>query len=362
MEFTRISTIRLGKIGLYIGLYKLCTWGLIWVLALSAVACSQSSETISEREMKSSSSELTVYSGRSESLVGPLIEQFSDVTGIDVAVKYGKTAGIAATLLEEGKNSPADVFFAQDSGALRAVSDLLTPLNGDILERVPQWAQGSTGLWVGISGRARTVVYNTDELTEEDLPDDLKGFTDPKWKGRIGWAPTNSSFQTMVTGMRSLWGEEETKKWLQGIQANEPTVYPKNTPQVAAAAAGEISVGLVNHYYLFRFLAEEGEDFAARNYHPRNGGPGSTIMVAGAGILETAKNHENAESFLKFMLGKVAQQYFTVQTFEYPLVESVKTQHVLVPLEEITNPGLMPEDFEDMKGTQAILQEIGILP
>ena len=348
------------------GFYKWLTWGLILVLALAAVGCRQNSESMPNRDMTSSSGaqsrELTVYSGRSESLVGPVIEEFSDVTGIEVKVKYGKTAQIAATLLEEGSNSPADIFFAQDPGALSAVSELLTPLSGDILERVPQWAQGSNGSWVGISGRARTVVYNTDELTEEGLPDDLKGFTDPKWKGRIGWAPTNSSFQTMVTGMRSVWGEEETKNWLGGIQANEPLVYPKNTPQVAAAAAGEISVGLVNHYYLFRFLAEEGEGFAARNYHPRKGGPGSTIMVAGAGILETAKNQNNAEIFLKFMLGKMGQQYFTGQTFEYPLVEGVKTHHVLVPLEEINNPGLMPEDFEDMKGTQALLQEIGILP
>ena len=348
---------RLGQVGLH----KWFAWSLILILALSLMACSQTPDTASDVKGETADV-LTVYSGRSESLVGPVIEQFSDVTGVEVEVKYGKTAEMAATLLEEGSNSPADIFFAQDPGALSAVSGLLNPISNDILARVPEWAQGVDGSWVGISGRARTVVYNTDELTEEDLPDDLRGFTDPKWKGKIGWAPTNSSFQTMVTGMRSVWGEEETKLWLQGIQDNEPIVYPKNTPQVAAAAAGEISVGLVNHYYLFRFLAEEGEDFTARNYHPRNGGPGSTIMVAGAGILKTSDNEDNAEKFLKFMLGKVGQQYFTGQTFEYPLVDGVKTQHVLVPLAEINNPGLMPEDFEDMVGTQSLLQEIGILP
>ena len=357
MDRTKSVTNRLGQIRLQ----NWFSWGLILTLTLSIMACGQGAETVSEVNAKDSES-LTVYSGRSESLVGPVIEQFSDVTGIEVEVKYGKTAEMAATILEEGSNSPADIFFAQDPGALSAVSELLTPLSNDILVRVPAWAQGSDGSWVGISGRARTVVYNTSELTEEDLPDDLRGFTNPKWKGKIGWAPTNSSFQTMVTGMRSVWGEEETKTWLQGMQDNEPIVYPKNTPQVAAAAAGEISVGLVNHYYLFRFLAEEGEDFGARNYHPRNGGPGSTIMVAGAGVLKTSDNDENAEKFLKFMLGKVGQQYFTGQTFEYPLVEGVKTQHVLVPLNEINNPGLMPADFEDMEGTQRLLQEIGILP
>ena len=144
---------------------------------------------------------------------------------------------------------------------------------------------------------------------------------DPAWKGRIGWAPTNSSFQTMITGMRSLWGEDKTREWLKGIQDNEPLVYPKNTPQVAAVAAGEIDVGLVNHYYLFRFLAEEGEDFNARNYHLREQGPGSLVMVAGAGIIDSSENKENAEKFLQFMLSKLGQQYFTGQTFEYPLIE-----------------------------------------
>ena len=136
---------------------------------------------------------------------------------------------------------------------------------------------------------------------------------------RLG--PSNGSFQAMVTAMREMWGEDKTREWLLGIQANSPKVYPKNTPQVAAAAAGEIDVGLVNHYYLHRFIQEDGEDFPARNYHPRDGGPGSLVLVAGAGILETAENRDNAERFLKFMLSKVGQQYFAGQTFEYPLVE-----------------------------------------
>ena len=215
---------------------------------------------------------------------------------------------------------------------------------------------------MGISGRARTVVYSTERLNEADLPDDLFGFTDPKWKGRIGWAPTNASFQTMVSGMRVLWGEDKTRLWLEGIQANEPRVYPKNTPQVAAVAAGEIDVGLVNHYYLFRFLAEEGEDFPARNYHPRAGGPGAMIMVAGAGILATAENTENAQRFLEFMLASPGQQYFTSQTFEYPLVDGVKTHLSLVSLEEINNPGIPVVDLPDLEGTQDLLRKSGVIP
>ncbi len=305
---------------------------------------------------------LTIYSGRSEALVGPIIQQFRSATGFDVKVKYAGTSQLAATLLEEGGNSPADVFFAQDPGGLGAVEDMLATLPEHILGQVPVWARSPEGKWVGISGRARTVVYNTERLTEDDLPVDMFGFVDPKWNGRIGWAPTNASFQTMVSGMRALWGEEKTRLWLEGVQANEPKVYPKNTPQVAAVAAGEIDVGFVNHYYLFRFLAEEGEDFPARNYHPTGGGPGAMIMVAGAGILSTSENQENAEKFLQFMLSQVGQQYFTGQTFEYPLVEGVKTHRILVPFDEINNPSIPLHDLADLEGTQTLLSETGILP
>ncbi|MCY4624988.1 MAG: iron ABC transporter substrate-binding protein [Chloroflexi bacterium] len=305
---------------------------------------------------------LTVYSGRSESLVAPIIEQFADATGIDVNVRYAGTAAIAATLLEEGDNSPADVFFAQDPGGLGAVEDRLDPLPQSVLDLAPEWARSPDGRWVGTSGRARTLVYNTETLTESDLPDDIRGLTDPKWRGRIGWAPTNGSFQAMVTAMRSRWGEDATREWLEGVQANEATVYPKNTPQVAAAAAGEIDVGLVNHYYLHRFLTEEGDSFMARNYHPRGGGPGALVMVAGVGILSTSENKENAQRFIEFMLSLAAQQYFASQTYEYPLVEGVKTQRGLTPIEEINNPLVTPKEMADLEGTQALLREVGITP
>ena len=190
-------------------------------------------------------------------------------------IKYAGTAALAATLLEEGGNSPADVFYAQDPGGLAAVSHLMVELPGDITGMPPEWARSANGRWVGITGRARVVVYSTDKLTEDDLPDDLWGFTEPRWKGRVGWAPTNGSFQAMLTALRVGWGEERTEQWLRAMIDNDVQVYPKNTPQVAAAAAGEIDVGLVNHYYLYRFIAEEGEDFAARNAQPAWGRPRS---------------------------------------------------------------------------------------
>ena len=305
---------------------------------------------------------LTVYSGRSETLVGPLIDRFKEDTGIDVSVKYAGTPQLAATLLEEGDNTPADVFFAQDPGGLGAVAGMLSPLEEDVLTKVPQWAVSSDGVWVGISGRARTVVYNTDTLTPDDLPDDLKGFTDPKWKGRLGWAPTNASFQTMVTAMRSMWGDQRTVQWLENIQANDPKVYPKNTPIVSAAASGEIDVGLVNHYYLHRFLAEQGDSFSARNYHTPAGGPGAIVMVSGVGILEESDNKDNAQQFIDYLLSDISQKYFVEETYEYPLASGIPVAEGVSPLSEINNPDLSSSALSDLEGTQALLREAGIIP
>ena len=343
---------------------------LLLMVSLTAVGCASETpaqvetptQTAVAAETPPESGSLVVYSGRSESLVGPLIDQFRQASGLEVSVKYGSTSEIAATLLEEGANSPADVFFAQDPGGLGAVVHMLDRLPEDIGGLVPSWARSPEGKWVGISGRARVVVYNKNAVGEDELPATLVGFTDPKWKGRIGWPPGNGSFQAMVTAMRVQWGEEKTREWLEGIQANEPKVYPKNTPTVAAAAAGEIDVGLVNHYYLYRFIQEDGEGFGARNYYLDGSGPGSIVLVAGAGVLNTAKNPDNAARFLRFMLSKVAQQYFASQTYEYPLVDGVNTHRILRPLDKLKTPDIDMASLADLKGTQRMLREVGIIP
>ncbi len=335
------------------------------VVALAACASSETENPPAAQNsaISNSAGELVVYSGRSESLVGPIIEQFADATGIEVSVKYGSTSEMAATILEEGDNSPADVFFAQDPGGLGAVAKAgrFADIPQDILDMAPAWARSPESKWVGISGRARVLAYNTNGLTEADLPGDVFDLIDPKWKGRIGWAPGNGSFQAMVTAMRVMWGEDRTRQWLEGMKANEPKLFDGNSPQVQAAASGEIDLGLVNHYYLYRFLQEEGEGFPARNYHPSAGGPGSLVMVAGAGILSTAENRENAERFLRFMLSKVAQQYFAGQTFEYPLVEGVNTNRLLTPIDQINRPDIDMAALDDLEGTQRLLREVGIL-
>ncbi|MDQ3362892.1 MAG: iron ABC transporter substrate-binding protein [Actinomycetota bacterium] len=320
-------------------------------------------ETTQAEELKPGEGSLVVYSGRSEELVGPIFEQFEEESGVDVQVRYGDTAELAATILEEGPNSPADLFFAQDPGALGALSDagLFAELPVGILERVEGRFRSPDNLWVGTSGRARVVAYNTDELKEGDLPNSILDFTDPKWEGRIGWAPTNGSFQAFVTALRNIEGEETTREWLQGIEDNNPFVYPDNSSALEGVASGEVDVAFVNHYYLLRAREEQGEDPPVENYYLRNGDPGALVLVSGAGVLNTAENPKAAEDFLRYALSDETQQYFAESDFEYPLVKGVKTADGVVPLSEIESPDVDLSNLDDLEGTLELLRETGAL-
>ena len=322
---------------------------------------------IVEKEVEKEEKTLVIYSGRSESLVGPIIEEFSVLTGIPVETKYGKTPEMVSLLETEGSKTPADVFYAQDPGGLGSVSAMLAPMSREVCDLIPAWAVAPRDAadqcsWIGITGRARVLVYNPDVLSEADLPTSMEDLTDPKWKGKLGWAPTNGSFQAMITGMRIYWGEEKTEAWLDGIMANEPIVYPKNTPQVQAAADQEIQLGMVNHYYLHRFIAKEGENFKARNHYLNNGDAGSVVLVSGAGILEAADNKGNAERFMTFMTSKIAQQYFATQVHEYPLVtEGVSPNRMLQDMESLSKPDIDISQLGDLEATQALLMKVGAL-
>lgn len=313
-------------------------------------------------EEPAAEADLVIYSGRNEDLVGPLIEQFEEESGIDVEVRYGDTAEMAAQILEEGDNSPADVFFGQDAGALGALSNegRLVELGEDQLALVDEALRDDEGHWVGTSARARVVVYNNEELSESDLPDSILDFTDPAWKGRIGWAPTNGSFQAFVTALRVVEGEDGARAWLEGIDANDPEVFDGNIPIVEAVAAGELSVGFVNHYYLHQFLADD-PDYTASNKVYTDDGAGSLVNVAGVGILDTAEHTGPAADFVDFLLGEEAQRYFADETFEIPIADGVEPHEGVPTLEELGIGAVDLDELDDLAGTLALLTELGIV-
>ena len=305
---------------------------------------------------------VTIYSGRSESLVGPLLDRFRESTGLDVQVKYAGTSELAATILEEGDASPADVFFGQDAGALGALAaeGRLAPLAQASLDAVEPRFRSPDGTWVGVSGRARVVAYDS-RVHPDGVPTAIDAYTGPEWKGKIGWAPTNASFQAFVTGYRILKGDDAAKAWLEGIQANEPKVYDGNDAVLAAISAGEIEVGFINHYYLMGALAEQGDSLPVRNQFLDGDDPGALVNVAGAGILTTAANPAAAQAFVDFLLSEESQQYFATETHEYPLVPGIAANPALPPLAEIASPDIDLSDLADLEGTLRLIQEAGVL-
>ena len=308
---------------------------------------------------------LTVYSGRSQSLVHPLLEAFGESTGIDIRVKYAGSASTAATLLEEGDNTPADVVFLQDPGSLGslAAAGMLADLPQATLEKVDARLRDPNGRWIGTSGRARTIIYNTESIDPDtDLPASILDFTDEEWKGLVGWAPRNGSFQSFVTALRLQIGEDGAREWLEGMKDNDAQEYPNNVSIVQAAANGEVEVGFVNHYYLERFLEEHGPEFKARNHFIGNGDPGALVLVAGAGILEASEKRETAEEFIEFLLSEPAQVYFTSEVKEYPVSAGVEPEGDLPPIASLDPPDVDLGSLSDLEGTIDLLRDVGVLP
>ena len=338
-------------------------------LALGGAACGgddgdDEAGTTAGTTAAETTDELIVYSGREEELVQPLFDRFEEETGIDVEVRYADSAELAATIAEEGGNSPADVFFAQDPGSLGAIQEQLAELPEAVLERVDERFRDDDGRWVGTSGRARVIVYNTDELIEDDVPDSVFDLTDPKWQGKIGLPPTNASFQAFVTAMRLEAGDERTREWLVDLKANDPKFYERNTPVVEAVAAGEIQVGLVNHYYLYLVKAEQGEDTPIANKFLPGDDPGALVSVAGAGVLEGADNAANAKRFVEFLLSDASQRFYTeeAEEAEIPLVEGIEPKEGVPSLDELADAGPdvdLSSFGEELERTLELLNETG---
>ena len=306
---------------------------------------------------------LTVYSGRAEQLVGPLYDQFEKKTGIDVEVRYGDSAELAATLSEEGDNSPADVFFAQDAGALGAVAEdgLLETLPPELVNRVEMRFRDDSGRWVGASARARVLAYSTERLKPGDLPQSVFDLTDERWKGKLGFAPPNASFQAFVSGMRIDVGDDRTRDWLEAIDGNDPKLYENNIQSVEAIADGEIDAALVNHYYLYEIRRERGGDIPVENHFFRTGDPGSLVNTAGLGVVKSGDNQEDARRLVEYVLSAEGQRYFAEKTAEYPLAAGVEPGPDLRPLKDVQGPFIdLGQLGEKLPSTLEMIEEAGL--
>lgn len=304
---------------------------------------------------------LTIYSGRSEELVGPLFAQFTEQTGIAVEARYGDTAELAAQLIEEGDASPAQVYFAQDAGALGAVdaAGLFVPLPASVATIVPEAYRAPNGDWTGVTGRARVIAYDPEQVPAAEVPQSVFDLTDPKWRGQVAIAPTNASFQAFVTAMRVSQGDDVTKQWLEGLVANDVQTYEKNGLILDAVDTGQAQLGLINHYYWYEKAAEVGADaMRAQIAFTKPDDPGSLVNVAGVGILQDTPN---ATKFVEWLLSPPTQQWFVENTWEYPLVPSVAAAEGLPALDTLRGPDVPLAELADLPGTLVMLEDVGLI-
>ncbi|MEX0820574.1 MAG: iron ABC transporter substrate-binding protein [Rhodothermales bacterium] len=307
---------------------------------------------------------IVIYSGRSESLVEPIIDQYRQRTNLDISVRYGDTAQLAVALAEEGEQTDADLFWAQDAGALGAVHEagLLADLPDSLLALIPDHFRSVNGTWVATSGRARTLAYSTQRVDATMLPESIFDLADEAYSGRVGWAPTNGSFQAHVTAIRALVGNDETRSWLQAMRENGTKSYRNNTAIVQAIADGEIDFGLPNHYYLYRFKSEDPDFPVAQTFFGASD-PGNLINVAGIGVLGPSDQYDAAIGLIDFLLSADAQQYFAQETYEYPVIDAVDPSVALPAMGRLDTiaPNVDLDALDDLESTLVLLREVGML-
>jgi iron(III) transport system substrate-binding protein len=308
---------------------------------------------------------ITVYSGRAEALVKSVLEDFQRATGVTVQVRYGDTASMAAQLMEEGERSPADVFLAQDAGALGAVAKkrLFAPLPSEVLQKVPAAYRARSGEWIGVTGRSRVLVYNTAQVPTAELPKSVFELTEPKWSGKVGVAPTNGSFQAFVTALRVQHGDARARQFLVDLKANGAVIRENNVQIVNEVVDGKLAVGLVNHYYVFGAAKERGttvDKLPAQLYFFPDGDTGALVNVSGVGVLRKAATDPDARALVDHLLGSAAQTYFAEQTYEYPLVAGVPTATGLPELTSLESPKIDLNDLDTLQETVQMIKDAGL--
>ncbi len=334
------------------------------VAAAALVAGLTSCSATGEASTAKPDGEITVYSGRSETLVKPVFEMFTKKTGIKVNVRYGETAAMATQLLEEGSKTRADVFLSQDAGALGAVSrqGFFAALPKDVLGKVPATYRAKDGRWVGVTGRSRVLVYNPDQVKVADLPKSVFDLTGPQWKGKLGIAPTNGSFQAFVTGMRVTSGEKQTAEFLKGLKKNDVQIREKNGAIVDDVDKGTLAAGLVNHYYVYEKAAEVGgvNKVKAKLHFFGGGDPGGLVNVSGVGVLKRAAKDTDARKLVDYLLSTEGQTFFAEKSFEYPLIAGVEPAQGLPKLDQLDQPKIDLDDLESLKVTIAVIKSAGL--
>ncbi len=312
----------------------------------------------------SGSDELLIYSGQHEQTMALLTEDFTRRTQIETKIRRNSESALANALLREGSSSPADVFITENPPALTVVQrkGLFAKVDAATLANTEKRFSSSFGDWVGVSARSAVLVYNPEKLTASQLPTQLTQLAGPRWKGSVGIAPAESDFQPLVTALGKLEGDDAVASWLTGMKTNAK-LYDGNVAIVKAVNRGEISAGLIDHYYYYRARDEIGaKRTIARLHYFAAEDAGSLVDVSGAAALKSSDKPEDAQRFLAYLVSKPAQEIIAKsESYEYPIASGVRTQRAIKPFSELKPPDIGVDDLGDGRAALRQLQDAGLL-
>ncbi len=345
---------------------------LLAALTLSACGGSSGSSTGGTSASSSTSAatgslagqSITLYNGQHEQTTAKLVGAFEKRTGVKVNVRSGDEAELGDQIVQEGPNSPADVFYTENTPVLEHLREqgLLTRLYPSTLAGVPARYSSPQGDWVGVSGRVSVLVYNTSQIAGSQLPSSILELAEPKWKGKVGFAPSETDFQPLITSIVKFDGAAAAERWLKGLQTNGK-IYPDNETVVAQVNNGESAVGLINHYYWFRLRDEVGRSgvHSALHYYAP-GDPGNLLNVSGAAVLKSSSHQAAAQAFVAFLVSREGQETIAQShSYEYPLRLSVSPAAGLRPFGQLQPAPITLSELGDGSAPLALEQKLGLL-
>ncbi len=307
---------------------------------------------------------LTLYSAQHEPMTEALARGFEEESGVKVQVRYGEDEGLASQIEQEGDASPADVVLTENTPPLERLADkeLLAEVEPSTLEEVPSQYSSPTGHWVGVAARETVMVYNPDLIAAGELPASILDLAKPEWKGKLAIAPSEPDFVPIVSAIEKLDGKAAAKSWLEGF-ADNAKHYNDNEGIIAAVDSGQTAAGIINHYYWYEAVAEEGKDKVPSELHYfGHEDPGALVNVSGAGALESSDDSELAQEFLAYAVSVDGQIAITASgDWEYPLNAAVSPPAGLKPLESLDPPKVNPADLGDGSAPVELMEQVGLL-
>lgn len=297
---------------------------------LGLASCAESDGSGGSEGSSSDEQVLKVYSGRHYD-VEKAFEQFEEETGIKVEFLTGNDAELRERIAAEGEDTEADVYLTVDAGNLATAAEdgLFQPFDSAELKgAIPEQYRDADDLWYALALRARTIIYNTDELSEDEVPTTYEELAEPEWEGKVCMRNAANGYQqSLVASMIAADGEEATAETLEGWTRNAE-IFANDVELIEAMGAGQCEVGVANHYYLARAL-DEDPDLPVGLIWANQGQGGTHVNVSGGGVTKYADNPELGQQFLEW-LGTEGQSVLVDSNFELPANPNVEPTPFLV--------------------------------